>query len=412
LAIVVILSPPHGLGVAAGSWPLGASEMDMPLTPADLVILTADERDLLTRRANAASGPHRDVVRARIVLAAADGAANAQIARDLQICDDTVRRWRHRFCSRTQQRLDGLKDRPRSGRPPCFTPVEVVEVKALACTRPADHGLPLTRWSVSELAAHATATGLVRPVSASTIGRWLAADAIKPWQHRSWIFPRDPDFATKAARVLDLYERTWQGRPLGTDEFVISADEKSQLQALRRRHPEHPAAPGRARRVEFEYRRGGTLAYFAAYDVHHPRVIGRTAPKTGIEPFTELVEQVMTQEPYASAKRVFWVVDNGSSHAGQASIDRMREAWPNAVLVHLPVHASWLNQVEIYFSILQRKAIATGDFADLNDLAQRILAFQNRYNQNAEPFGWKYTRHDLNRYLDRLDNDGSLRPAA
>ena len=265
---------------------------------------------------------------------------------------------------------------------------------------------------MSELAAHATATGLVRPVSASTIGRWLAADAIKPWQHRSWIFPRDPDFATKAARVLDLYERTWQGRPLGTDEFVISADEKSQLQALRRRHPEHPAAPGRARRVEFEYRRGGTLAYFAAYDVHHPRVIGRTAPKTGIEPFTELVEQVMTQEPYASAKRVFWVVDNGSSHAGQASIDRMREAWPNAVLVHLPVHASWLNQVEIYFSILQRKAIATGDFADLNDLAQRILAFQNRYNQNAEPFGWKYTRHDLNRYLDRLDNDGSLRPAA
>ncbi|TAN34220.1 IS630 family transposase [bacterium] len=386
--------------------------MDMPLVPADVVVLTADERDLLTRRANAASSPHRDVVRARIVLAAADGVANAQIARDLRICEDTVRRWRHRFCGRTRQRLDGLKDRPRSGRPPSFTAVEVAEVKALACTRPADHGLPLTRWSVSELAAHATATGLVRPVSVSTIARWLAADAIKPWQHRSWIFPRDPDFATKAGRVLDLYERTWQGRPLGPDEYVISADEKSQLQALRRRHPETPAAPGQPRRVEFEYRRGGTLAYFAAYDVHHPRVIGRTAAKTGIEPFTELVEQVMTQEPYASAKRVFWVVDNGSSHAGQASVDRMRVAWPNAELVHLPVHASWLNQVEIYFSILQRKAIATGDFADLDDLAQRILAFQDRYNQAAEPFGWKYTRHHLNRYLDRLNNDGSLRTAA
>jgi len=141
-------------------------------------------------------------------------------------------------------------------------------------------------------------------------------------------------------------------------------------------------------------------------------VIGRTAPKTGIEPFAELVEQVMTQEPYASAKRVFWVVDNGSSHAGQASIDRMRAAWPNAVLVHLPVHASWLNQVEIYFSILQRKAIQTGDFADLDDLATRILAFQNHYNHNAEPFGWKYTRDDLIRYLDRLNNDGSLRAAA
>ena len=383
--------------------------MDMPLIPAEVVVLTEDERDILARRANAASSPHRDVVRARIVLAAADGAANAQIARVLRICEDTVRRWRHRFCG---QRVDGLKDRPRSGRPPSFTPVEVAEVKALACSRPADHGLPLTRWSDAELTAHATATGLLRAVSASTIGRWLAADAIKPWQHRSWIFPRDPDFATKAARVLDLYERTWQGRPLGPDEYVISADEKSHLQALRRRHPEAPAAPGQARRVEFEYRRGGTLAYFAAYDVHHPRVIGRTAPKTGIEPFTELVEQVMTQEPYASAKRVFWIVDNGSSHAGQASIDRMGEAWPNAVLVHLPVHASWLNQVEIYFSILQRKAIATGDFADLDDLAQRILAFQDRYNQTAEPFGWKYTRDDLNRYLDRLNNDGSLRAAA
>jgi len=241
--------------------------MDVTPTSADVVVLTNQERRVLTRRAKAARCPHRDVLRARIVLAAADGAANAQIARDVGVCEDTARRWRHRFCAR---RLDGLKDRPRSGRPPSFTPVEVAEVKALACSRPADHGLPLTRWSVSELAAHATATGLVRPVSASTIGRWLAADAIKPWQHRSWIFPRDPDFATKAARVLDLYERTWQGRPLGPEEYVISADEKSQLQALRRRHPETPAAPGQPRRVEFEYRRGGTLASFAAYDVHHP----------------------------------------------------------------------------------------------------------------------------------------------
>ena len=131
-------------------------------------------------------------------------------------------------------------------------------------------------------------------------------------------------------------------------------------------------------------------------------MIGRTVPKTGIEPFAALVHDVMTQEPYASAKRVFWVVDNGSSHAGQASIDRMREAWPNAVLVHLPVHASWLNQVEIYFSILQRKAIATGDFASLDDLAARILAFQDRYNATAKPFDWTYSRNDLNNYLARL----------
>jgi len=157
------------------------------------------------------------------------------------------------------------------------------------------------------------------------------------------------------------------------------------------------------RRVEFEYRRGGTLAYFAAYDVHHARVMGTIAPTTGIEPFTALVEQVMTTEPYASASRVFWVVGNGSSHNnGTRSIERMEQAWPTARLVHLPVHASWLNQVEIYFSILQRKAIATGDFTDLDDLAARILAFQDRYNATATPFNWKHTRDDLNDYLTRL----------
>ncbi|WP_216699710.1 transposase [Arthrobacter sp. H5] len=219
----------------------------------------------------------------------------------------------------------------------------------------------------------------------------------------SWIFPRDPDFAVKTARVLDLYARTWEGQPLGDDEYVISADEKSQLQALHRRHPGLPPAPGRTRRVEFEYRRGGTLAYMAAYDVHHARVMGTIAPKTGIEPFTELVSKVMTTEPYASAKRVFWVVDNGSSHNGWRSIQRMTHAWPTATLVHLPVHASWLNQVEIYFSILQRKAISPTDFANLADLATRILAFQDRYNATASPFDWRYSRIDLNAFLRRID---------
>jgi hypothetical protein len=162
--------------------------------------------------------------------------------------------------------------------------------------------------------------------------------------------------------VLDLYARTWEGVELDEDEYVISADEKSQLQALQRRHPGRAARPGRARQVEFEYRRGGTLAYFAAYDVHHARVIGQIAPKTGIEPFTDLVAHVMSGEPYASARRVFWIVDNGSSHAGQASIDRMNTAWPTATLVHLPIHASWLNQVEIYFSVLATQSHQPGRF--------------------------------------------------
>ncbi|OAV77134.1 transposase [Dietzia sp. 111N12-1] len=341
----------------------------------------------------------RDVLRARIVLAAARGDSNAAIAAHLGVHVDTVRKWRGRFAL---QRLEGLRDLPRSGRPTVFTDVQAAEVKAMACELPAESGLPLSRWSYTDLATEAVTRKIVESISASTVRRWLSGDAIKPWQHRSWLFPRDPDFAAKAARVLDLYARTWQGVALGDDEYVISADEKSQLQALRRRHPDQPAGPRRCRRVEFEYIRGGTVAYFAAYDVHHARVMGRIAPKTGIVPFTELVEQVMTTEPYASAKRVFWVVDNGSSHAGQTSIDRMKQAWPNAELVHLPVHASWLNQVEIYFSILQRKAIKPGNFRDLKHLAERVLAFQDRYNTTVTPFKWNYSRSDLNELLRRI----------
>ena len=114
-------------------------------------------------------------------------------------------------------------------------------------------------------------------------------------------------------------------------------------------------------------------------------------------------KQVMTSEPYASANRVFWIVDNGSSHHGWRSIQRMEQAWPTATLVHLPVHASWLNQIEIYFSILQRKAITPADFTDLDHLTERILAFQHRYNQTATPFDWRYTRTDLNNFLHHID---------
>jgi len=308
--------------------------------------------------------------------------------------------------------MKGLADRARSGRPPVFAATVRAEVKALACSLPAECGLPLSRWSCTDLAGEAVTRGITTTLSGSTVRRWLDADALKPWQHRSWIFPRDPNFAAKAARVLDLYDRRWEGLRLRPDEYVISADEKSQLQALHRRHADLPPGPERTRRVEFEYSRGGTLAYLAALDVHHATVMGRCAATTGIVPFGELVEQVMTREPYASARRVFWVVDNGSSHAGQASVERMREAWPTAVLVHLPIHASWLNQIEIYFSIVQRKVIKPANFADLSALEQRLLGFQARYNATASPFDWRYTKTDLNAYLERLATHDSLNPAA
>jgi hypothetical protein len=242
----------------------------------------------------------------------------------------------------------------------------MVAVKALACELPAKAGKPLARWQCPDLARAAVEQGIVASISGTTIWRWLSTDAIKPWQHRSWIFPRDPDFGAKAARVLDLYARRFDDKPLRPDEFVLSADEKTSIQARVRKHHTAPPAPGRPMRVEHEYARGGALAYLAAWDVHRAKAFGRCEDTSGIEPFNRLVDQVMATEPYSSARRVFWVVDNGSSHRGQASVDRLESRWPTLRLIHLPVHASWLNQVEIYFSVVQRKVVAPNDFRDLD----------------------------------------------
>jgi hypothetical protein len=248
--------------------------------------------------------------------------------------------------------------------------------------------------------------GLVASISGMTIWRWLDEDAIKPWTHRSWIVPRDPDFQPKAARVLDLYAGEWEGRALLPDEFVIWADEKTSIQARLRRHPTVAATSGHPMLVEHEYERGGALAYLAAWDVHRAKLFGRLEPTTGIAPFAQLVHQVMAQEPYRSARHVFWVVDNGSSHRGQASVNRLFDRYKNLVLVHLPIHASWLNQIEIYFSVLQRKVLTPPEAESLADLAAIILGFQSSYEELARPFEWKFTRNDLAKLLARLAAKG------
>jgi transposase len=240
-----------------------------------VVELSDAERCELERRARRHSLAHPDVVRARIVPLAAEAVANVDIAEELGVHVDVVSRWRKRFC---QQGLAGLDDRARSRRPRRFGPEVVAAVKAMACEAPARQDVPLSRWSPSELAAQAVSEGLVSSVSPSTVRRWLAVDAIKPWQYESWIFPRDPGSAAKAARVLDLHARVWNGRKLGPNDYVISADEKSQLRAPSRCHRSLAGGPRRATGVEFEYQRHGTLAYFGAYDVHHGRLIGQVAP--------------------------------------------------------------------------------------------------------------------------------------
>jgi hypothetical protein len=296
--------------------------------------------------------------------------------------------------------------------PELFPPEVVVQVKALACELPAALGVPLSRLSTADVVREVQRAGIVATVSDKTVWRWLHEDAIRPWQHRTWIFPRDPQFAIKAGRILDLYARRWNGHPLGADDFVLSTDEKTSIQARVRRHPTSPPAPGQPLRVEHEYTRGGALAYLAALDVHRARVFGRCEATTGIVPFDRLVAQVMTQAPYATARRVFWIADNGSSHRGDAAVERLRAAFPNVILVHAPVHASWLNQIEIYFSIVQRKVLTPNDFGSLADVADRLSAFQPYYEAIATPFQWRFTRDDLDDLMHRLDTREALRPAA
>jgi hypothetical protein len=293
-----------------------------------------------------------------------------------------------------------------------FPPEVVVAVKALACELPSRLGVPLSRLHVPDIAAEVAARGIVAEISGTTIWRWLSEDAIRPWKQRSWIFPRDPDFEAKAGRVLDLYARTWEGKKLGPRDFVLSADEKTSIQARIRCHPTLAPASTRDKRIEHEYDRGGALAYLAAWDVHRAKVFGRCEPTNGIEPFTRLVDQVMTTEPYASARRVYWVVDNASSHRGQAAADRLTQRWRTAKLVQLPVHASWLNQVEIYFSVVQRKVLTPNDFTDLADVEARLLAFERRYETTTAPFEWKFTRSDLTKLLQRLSDKPDYQAAA
>jgi transposase len=370
----------------------------MPLPRAVPVTLTAAERTTLKKRARGAKTAFRDRLRAQIVLAAACGRDNARIAADLQVTADTVRKWRGRFAARG---LDGLADLPRRGRPRRISELTRAAVVALACQLPAATGVPLSRWTGPELLAELTRAGTDEELSASSVLRILAEHPVKPWQYQSWISPRDPDFAAKAAVILDLYQGFYQGQRLAPGDRILSVDAKPSIQARGRCRPTVPAGPGRPVRVEHEYVRHGALALLAALDVHTGKVFAATPATTGITPFMDLIGQVMNRPEYKHAPRVFVIVDNGSDHRGQPAADRLRTAYPNAIMIHTPVHASWLNQVEIVFSIVQKKVLTPGDFPGLGTLSYALLAFVNRYNRTARPFNWKFTADDLTALLLR-----------
>jgi DDE superfamily endonuclease len=283
---------------------------------------------------------------------------------------------------------------------PLFPPLDQALIHAMACEVIAETKRPLSRQSLADLVERSQTT-LGKKISRSTVWRMLHEAAIKPWQHESWLFPRDPRFAEKAGPILDLYGGIWEGQPLGPKDFVLSMDEKTSIQARKRCHAEMPPEPGQTRRIEAEYERKGALQYLAAWDVHRGIVMGRCAAKTGIKPFGELVDQVLEQSPYDKAERLFFIVDNGSSHRGNTSVERMRRQDKRIILLHTPVHASWVNQVEIYFSIIQRKVLTPNDFVNLEAIRVRLALYEELSNRTPKPFQWKFTRQDLLKWLKR-----------
>jgi transposase len=363
-------------------------------------MLTAAERTTLDKRIRGAKTAYRDRVRALIVLAAAAGHGNAAIAGGLGVTADTVRKWRGRFADRG---LRGLTDLPRPGRPRQISAATRAAVVALACQLPAATGVPIGHWTGPDLLAELTEVPGVQAISATSLLRILAEHPVKPWQYQSWIFPRDPQFEARAKVILDLYQGYYQGQPLRPGDRVLSFDAKPQINARRRLHRTMPAGRGRRVRYEHEYKRGGSLALLAGLDVHTGKVFGSAPGTTGIVPFMTLAARVMARPEYANAPRVFVIVDNGSDHRGQAAVRRLAAAWPNAIMIHTPVHASWLNQIEIFFSVIQKKVVTPNDFSSLQQLSRTLLAFIDRYNQTARPYSWKVTSADLHDLMDRIN---------
>ncbi|MEO7193488.1 MAG: IS630 family transposase [Pseudonocardiaceae bacterium] len=339
----------------------------------DVIVLGQRRRGRLEAIVAKATAPQRLVLRAKIALAAGRGEATATIARELGICVDTVRTWRSRF---RREGMPGLSDRPRSGRPPVYGIEDQLLIVATVTQQTPQVD---SHWTHRALAEH-----LAEPVGvcASQIGRILASLDLKPHRVRGWLNrPADPAFHLKAQAVCRLYLDP------PPDTVLFSVDEKTCMQARSRKRATRPIRPGQVERREFEYVRHGTVSLTAAMNVTtgtvHPKIITRNDSATFIEFLTELAQTV---DP---TKNIHLILDNGSSHTSKQTRTWLHEH-PRFTVTHTPTHASWLNMVEIFFSILTRRMLRRGDFASRNDLTNKITKFISTYNGTAKPFRWTY----------------------
>lgn len=331
-----------------------------------------EERAELERRVRAHTTPQRMVRRCRLVLLASAGVPNRRIAPETGMNETQVGVWRRRF---EAERLAGLEDRPRSGRPRVYGHDERLRIVAtVTSTKPET----ASQWSHALIAQTLAEMG----ISASQVGRILADLDIKPHLVRSWLTrPQDPEFWERAAEVCGLY----LSKP--TNALVLSVDEKTAIPARSPARPTRPVTQGRPERREFEYRRNGTACLMTALDVHSGTVIASDVPRNDAASFVGFLEELDTK--VSPVLGVHLILDNGSSHVAKAT-----KAWlaehPRFVVHHTPKHASWLNQVELFFSILSRRLLRRGEFNSREDLVAKIMAFIAEHNRRAKPFRWTY----------------------
>ena len=335
------------------------------------------DRAVLERRTRSKTASVRDATRARIILLAAEGAPNTAIAEAVGIHHNNVAVWRKRY---QIEGLDGLKDSPRSGRPVTYGHDDRLKIVKTICDTPPE---PASRWTMDAVSkALADEVG----ISASQIWRICRGLDLKPWQVRSWMTSHDPDFWAKAADVCGLY--------LSPPEkaVVYSVDEKSGLQARSRKNPTKPAIPGSPARQEFEYVRHGTAVLYAALDVHDGGVDAWVTDSTRADNFIAFLGDLVTKTP--AGLELHCIVDNLSAHSTQ-DVEAFLDDHHHVFLHKTPTHASWLNQVELFLSIVSRRVLKHGEFDSGDDLAARLISFINHYNLSAKPFRWTYDGRPL-----------------
>lgn len=345
------------------------------------VLISPSIRSALETTVRTLTAPFRDVQRARIVLLAGAGTANAEIARRVGCSEDTVRAWRDRFAA--DPRVEALRDLPRSGRPAEVETETRVELIKIACSPPPPR-VGRSCWSHNSLRSELAATTGVS-LSASEVGRILRNAQLRPHRMRLWLHSPDPEFREKAARVCRLYTNPPPGAT------VLCVDEKTQIQALRRRFPIRRPSPGEPGRYEFEYRRGGVLALIGAFNVATGDVFAQCREHRAASDLVAFMDALAERYPTGI---VYIVWDNLDIHRdgkdGRWKAFNARHG-NRFRFVYTPKHASWLNQIEIWFSILQRRVIRYGDFIDVNDLARKLVAFIRRWNRvEAHPFRWTF----------------------